>query len=421
MVTSLVLFVCASLAQGEPVDPATLQTRVNRLVRQLDSNSLAERVAAEQALVELGPRALELLPAVTPRTSAEVKDRLGRVRTVLEKRAAEQAAEASVVTLEGEMTLAAALAALEKQTGNRVTGLRSDNEATQVKVDFKDAPFWQALDSLLDQANLTINTFGGTPNALTVMAAPEGQRPRSEGAAYQGVFRFDPLRIEAVRNLRNPDVQQMRLTLEVSWEPRVTPLSLEQPLDALTATSTEGNRLAIDNSRGSLTASTNADIASVELEIPFELPGRDVKEIASLQGSVSALIPGLTETYVFDNLQARGVENRKAGVTVVFDQMRKNQDLYEVRIRVRLDQANDALASHLAAWIFSNEAHLQDAAGKQIESVGREGYLQAANEAGVVYRFDLEEAPTGYKFVYKTPAAIVKTPVEYELKNIPLP
>jgi hypothetical protein len=236
------------------------------------------------------------------------------------------------------------------------------------------------------------------------------------------VFRFDPLRIESVRNLRNPDVQQMKLTLEVSWEPRVTPLSIEQPLDAFTATSASGETLAIDNSRGSLNASTNSDISAVELEIPFQLPSRDVKEIASLKGTVTALIPGLVETYVFENIhQARGVENRKAGVTVILDQVRKNQELYEVRMRVRLEEASEALASHLAAWIFSNEAYLEDGSGKKIENIGKEGYLQAENEAGVVYRFDLEAPPTGFKFVYKTPAAIVKTPVEYELKNILLP
>jgi hypothetical protein len=422
MVGPLVLVTCAVLAQADASDTATLQTQVNRLVRQLDSNALADRVAAEKGLVELGPKALGLLPAITPRTSAEVKDRLGRVRTVLEKQAAEQAAEASRVTLQGEMTLGEAMAALEKLTGNQVIGLRPDNTGAKVKADFQDVPYWHALDSLLAQANLTINQFGGTPGALTAMAAPEGQKPRSEGAAYGGVFRFDPLRIEAVRNLRNPDVQQMKLTLEVSWEPRVTPLTIQQPLDAITATPAGEGVLAIDNSRGSLTASTNADISSVELEIPFQLPGRDVKEIASLKGTMTALVPGLTETYVFENLQqARGVENRKAGVTVIFDQLRKNQELYEIRMRVRLDEANEALASHLASWIFSNEAYLEDASGNKVENIGREGYLQAQNEAGVVYRFDLEKGPAGYKFIYKTPAAIVKTPVEYELKNIPLP
>ncbi|MBW3595906.1 MAG: hypothetical protein KY475_01370 [Planctomycetes bacterium] len=421
MFAEVLLLTCAALCQAEASDPAALQLKVNRLVRQLDADDLAERVAAEKSLVEIGPKALDLLPAITPRTSAEVKDRLGRVRTILEKQAAEQAAEASRVTLQGEMTLAEAMAALEKQTGNKVVDVLDATKQTTVKTDFEEAPYWEALDSLLAQAGLAINTYGGNAGALTAMSAPEGQRPRTEGAAYGGVFRFEPLRIESVRNLRNPDVQQMRLTLEISWEPRVTPLSLEQPLDAVTATA-EGGTLTIDNTRGSLTASTHADISSVELEIPFELPSRDVKEIQSLQGTVTALVPGLTETYVFENIhQARGVENRKAGVTVVLDQVRKNQDLYEVRMRVRLDDAGSALASHLSAWIFSNEAYLEDASGKKVENIGQEGYLQASNEVGMVYRFDLQGSPAGYKFVYKTPAAIVETPVEYELKNIPLP
>lgn len=421
MLASFIFLTCAALSQAEASD-AALQMKVNRLVRQLDSNVLTERVAAEKALVEFGPKALSLLPPITPRTSAEVKDRLSRVRTNLERQAAEQAAEASRVTLQGEMSLGDALASLEEQTGNRVLGVRPASAQIAVKANFQDTPYWFALDDLLSQANLTINAFGGVPGALTAMASPEGQRPRNQGAAYEGIFRFEPWRVEAVRNLRNPDVQQMKITLEVSWEPRVTPLSIELPLGAIEATTANGQELAVSNPRGSLTASTNADISSVELEIPFQLPDRDINEIATLEGEITALVPGLTETYVFENLQqARGVENRKAGVTVTLDQMRKNQDLYEVRMRVRLDEAHEALASHLAAWIFSNEAYVETPEGKKIESIGHEGFLQSANEAGVVYRFDLEAAPTGYKFIYKTPAAIIKTPVPFVLKNIPLP
>ena len=421
MFTEIVLVACAAFAQAEAPETAALQLKVNRLVRQLDADALADRAAAEKALVELGPQALELLPAITPRTSAEVKDRLGRVRTILEKQAAEQAADASRVTLEGKMTLAAALAELEKQTGNKVVDVREDAGQTQVTTDFQDAPYWEALDSLLAQAGLAINTYGGNAGALTAMAAPDGQRPRTEGAAYGGVFRFEPLRVEAVRNLRNPDVQQMRLTLEVSWEPRVTPILLELPLGEVKAAGDGGN-LTVDNSRGSLTASTHPGISSVEFEIPFALPDRDVKEISSLSGTVTALIPGLTETYEFENIhQARGVENRKAGVTVVFDQLRKNQALYEARIRIRIDEAHEALASHLASWVSSNVAYLESPTGVQVNSANFEGFLQGATEVGMVYLFDVEEPPTGYKFVYKTPAGIVKTPIEYELKNIPLP
>jgi len=38
------------------------------------------------------------------------------------------------------------------------------------------------------------------------------------------------------------------------------------------------------------------------------------------------------------------------------------------------------------------------------------------------YKFNLDRAtPANCKFVYKTPAAIIRIPVEFELKNIDLP
>jgi hypothetical protein len=48
--------------------------------------------------------------------------------------------------------------------------------------------------------------------------------------------------------------------------------------------------------------------------------------------------------------------------------------------------------------------------------------LLDVNEVGLSYKFDLEGAtPAGHKFVYRTPAAVIKIPVEFELKNIELP
>ena len=44
------------------------------------------------------------------------------------------------------------------------------------------------------------------------------------------------------------------------------------------------------------------------------------------------------------------------------------------------------------------------------------------NEVGVSYKFNLEgRTPASYKFVYKTPAAIIRIPIEFEIKEIELP
>jgi hypothetical protein len=65
---------------------------------------------------------------------------------------------------------------------------------------------------------------------------------------------------------------------------------------------------------------------------------------------------------------------------------------------------------------------MADAKGKRIENAGLEATLLDVNEVGVSYKFNLErDTPANYKFVYKTPAAIIRIPVEFEIKAVDLP
>jgi hypothetical protein len=78
------------------------------------------------------------------------------------------------------------------------------------------------------------------------------------------------------------------------------------------------------------------------------------------------------------------------------------------------------LESH-RGWIYANPAYLINAEGEKIEVAGLEATREGPDEVGLSFKFAIDKPPTGYKFVYKTPAAILKMPVEYELKNIELP
>jgi hypothetical protein len=108
-------------------------------------------------------------------------------------------------------------------------------------------------------------------------------------------------------------------------------------------------------------------------------------------------------------------------VTVIVENCRKNGDVYDVSMRVRFDRAANALESH-RGWIYDNESYLLDAKGNRIDSAGLEATLLDVNAVGLSYKFDLDNAsPAGCKFVYKTPAAIIRIPVAFELKGIALP
>jgi hypothetical protein len=415
----LVLQVTAQVTASDNRSTADIKDEVHRLVRQLDDNERSQREAAEKSLVELGVEALNLLPPITPRTPAEVKERLGRVRKTLETTIAESIAQPSLVTLAGEMSLTEALQAMEQQTGNRVTGY--ERRSGKVKVAFDKTPYWQALDEVLDQANLNINEFGGEASSLVLTARPEGQASRTETGVYSGVFRLEALRLESRRDLRNPTVNGTRLSLGVTWEPRVAPIGLRQQLSEITVVDDRGEAISVAGNQGALNASAELGMSAIEFGIPLPLVSREAKRIALLKGRFTALIPGRVESFEFADLgTARDVEQARAGVVVTFERLRQNVDLYELRMALRFDDAANALESH-RGWVYQNEAYLTDKDGKKLENVGFQATRQETNEVGVAYLFDLPDGPEGCKFVYKTPALVLQLPVEYELKDIELP
>jgi len=419
------LLVLASLVAGQAeAADGDLPLEVRRLVRQLNAPTLADRDAAEQKLLELGPRVLDLLPPLTARTSAEERQRIGRIQQKLQHRIAEASVRTSTVTLKGEnVLLSKVLSAVQEQTGNKIVDIRGQfgHEVTDPKlsVDFQGRPFWQALDHVLDQAGLTVYPFA-QERAIHVIARPENQRPRSEGAGYVGPFRLEPQKIVAQRDLRNPAQKSLMLQLEVAWEPRLRPITIKQKLGELKATDESGQPLPVAAGEGELEVPGGADATATNLMLPFQLPPRSVGKIARLAGKLTATIPGKIETFTFDDLEAKDVEKRVAGVRVTLEGVRKNNDLREVRLRIKFDEAGDALASH-RNWIFNNEAYLVNAAGEKLEYETLETTHQAEDEVGVAYLFFLKKAITEYKFVYKTPGVIVASDFDYELKDVELP
>ena len=424
MWTCIVAIGCLLTGQVAGAVDEDLKLEVRRLVRQLNATRLAQREAAEQELLELGPQVLDLLPPATDRTPAEVKQRLGRVRQKLQRAAAEAVTRPSLITLRGDaLPLSKVLAALQEQSGNKIVDFRKrfGQKVTDpdLKVDFDKTPFWEALEKVLDQAELMVYS-SGEERAISLVGREEARRPRTGTASYGGPFRFQPVRIVAIRDLRDPEGESLRLVLSVAWEPRLKPISLRQRMADLKAVDENGNPLAVDDTQAELEVPAGNE-ASVELILPLKLPPREVKQIASLKGKLMAMLPGKVEKFTFEKLVgAKDVEKRIGGVTVTLEQVRQNREVWEVRIRVQFDRAGQALESH-RGWIYNNEAYLEGPDGKPIPYDNLELTGQAESGIGVGYVFFLDGPPQKHKFVYKTPGVIVATGFDYEIKNLKLP
>ena len=419
---------------SSPSGSAELAEQIERLVRQLDADRAADRNAAEDELLKLAgstasetDRFLELLPEENDQMPLAVRDRLTRIRQEVEERVAKDAVVGTRVSLSAkEMPLAEVFAEIERQTGNRFIDKRQGDVpqpgamSSTVSIEIQDEPFWSAVDRILDQTNLSIYGYGGE-EGLSIVSRPEYEGDRYGSASYSGPFRFEVLEVQGQLSRRQPERKSLKLQLEVAWEPRLRPIALSQPIGDVEATTDTGSQIAVSQPDAVLDVEVPDGTQSAEIVLPLELPPREATKITSLRGKLRALVPGRRAEFRFDNLaSAADKTQRRGGVQVTVDDVRKNNAIWEIHMRVSLDEANGALESH-RGWVFQNKSYLVDSSGQTIDNAGLETTRQTRNEVGIAYLFDLPEGIEGLTWVYETPAAIVELPVEYEIKDIKLP
>ncbi len=424
----------AQLMAETSADSATAQ-KVERLVRQLNDDQATRRDEAEQTLLKLAPTDsaeqcdafLEWLPKPIEGMPAEVRLRLARVRKQIETEQSSRVLAASRITLSAEaMEVGELFELIQTQTGNLLTDHREQfgQDATPrlVTIELNDEPFWPAIDKILDAAKMTVYPFSGE-ETLAVIDREQGALPRAEGASYAGPFRIQAVNVVARRNLRSPEQQGTRVELEIAWEPRLRPIALSQPIESLEIIADDGSPIAVANTQAVLNVEVQPGSHATELTIPLVLPPRSVKNLASFQGKMSALVPGRLAEFKFHDLEKKkkSETQSRGGVEVILNSIRKNQELWEIHMRLKVNSTETGLESH-RGWVFSNLTYLLNKQGEIIDHAGFETTMQSETEVGLAYFFDLpDDDLSEYTWVYRTPAAIVRMPVEYELKDILLP
>ena len=212
----------------------------------------------------------------------------------------------------------------------------------------------------------------------------------------------------------------MQVSLEVAWEPRLQPIAVTQRMADLKVLDSSGGSVAAEDPQAEKEAFPRLGSSAVEMDVALAMPARPLKEIASLTGSLRAMMLGKVETFRFVDLLKGKQEKRIAAATVTLDEVRKNGDSWEVFVRLRFDDAGDALESH-RNWVLQNEAYLEDANGKPIQPDSMETTLRTKNEIGVGYVFALPDLPKNLAFVYKTPGMVVTKDFPYTVRGIKMP
>jgi hypothetical protein len=432
---SMVLAIPAFLVAQDDLDPEErskkqraidrdmMAKEVEQLSNQLDDDKKLVRDNAETKLLRIGPSAIEFLPAINETASDEYRMRLDRLRKEFQAMEIDEITKASTVTLTGNMTGREALMALTNQTHNKISFADVQNLDRSVDTEFDETPFWEAFDEVLDQLDLTIP--GGDGNAIVLVPRAAQAPLRIASASYSGVFRVEPLTIQKNLLLHDPTNSSIQLQLLLSWEPRMTPVFVQFPMDSMKLVCDDGQvlepRIGLQETDF---VPTGGSQMMVNLE--FKLPTREAKKISKWTGNVFVSTPSKPATLEFAELMKPGTGkggSKSASVgnlTVVFEKARKNRDIYEVLLGVQLKTAGKS-AESFRGWSNSNEAFLLNENGVRIEHAGWSTTRMTENEIGLSYLFDVEKGLEGHKFMYRAPASLVDQTFTFVLEDVTLP
>jgi hypothetical protein len=419
-ILAAVLLAASTPAQPPADQPqADLKSDVMQRIDELDASSLSTRQAAERSLIEAGPAALEFLPETLAGVSIEAAERLARVRKVLmAKRAqSESQPDATRIRLDKATTLGMALEAI-----SRDSGVEFDHDAEEsIAITPVDAPlpFWHALDLVLDQANLDINFYGGDSGTLQLVSRDPERPSRVDSAAYAGVYRIEPMAVTSRRSLNQPSLSGLNISVEICWEPRLTPIGLTIPIAQLRGRLDDDAALKPQESADTIDVAANREIAFSEFYLPMQLPAGQPEKIESLSGVIRAMLPGKQQAFELPLADPSSKVTIDA-MTVQVESIRENGPLHELRLAVELKDAGRALESH-RHWIFENEVFVRRQDGSRADHLGFEVYRQTLSGVGIGYLFDLGEALHESTLVYNSPTAVVPNEVPFVIQDIPLP
>lgn len=436
LMRSLFLILCvggtllsSSFVRADDVVPRTkqLERDVELLIDDLQSAKRSIRVAAESELKELGPQILPLLPSPETLSNAAARESVRRIRILLEKQHAEELAEASTVTLQGEFTLAEIVAAISEQTANAllVDELAESAREQQLTVDFENTSFWRAWDRLLDKTDLTAEYIA---DRRALQLTPRQEPPADHPVAYAGPFRIAITSVRRIDQIGEDKPQRLRFNVQLVGEPRLRPLFLKYASADIVLETAEGATIppATPNAKFDLPWSVGK--SGIDLRWDFLIPPDMPASEAELRGQLRIELASGTERFVFDDLAAKSrIAQRRGGVTVgqekVDIEKQGERSRLGVRISVQYDAGGPAFESH-RNWMFHNQALLLPK-GDDGRSIRPDDFITERQGDGtfvITYRFDNWSGDVhDYVFEYQAPTLLIMVPVEFLFPQIDIP
>jgi hypothetical protein len=415
---------------------------IQRLIGQLDADTRSERVKAHDALLKLGPAILPLLPEDRAIASAAARQSLQEIRLRLQREAAMASLSPARVTLKGTYTLRSVLAQIAMQTGNEFDthALGDQLLERQITVDFRSRAFWGACDAVVSYVGLE---YGTAPaRRLELVRAARGSSGRPLAVADEGAFRI----AVASASIRPSVANRSSYALHVGWslmaEPRLRPLFAAiagQDLHAQTTDSSASPPRSVSpgapqravtvfrpiSPAAKLELSMNEGQEPLRLETQFDFPANLTSTRIEFSGSFAVEMAAAPVEIAFDDLVTPDQPAKRVGSVAV--RLRQVEipiigkvGQGRVDLSVVYDQRGPAFESY-RTWMYHNEVWLETKSGRRIlprplVATQREadgGIAVEYNFAGVT------GTPADYRLVYVAPTLVTRSPVQFQLRNIP--
>ncbi|MBV9124162.1 MAG: hypothetical protein JO112_12460 [Planctomycetes bacterium] len=326
------------------------------------------------------------------------------------------------VTLQNpSLPLSQVLAELTRQTGIAVADRRQNREKDpRLNLDLNRATFWQALDAVARQANLRLSLYEKDGH-LALREGPYLVCPLSS----QGPFRVAVKRLDLIRDWETAG-HFGTAHLEIAWEPTLQPLFFQTRPDALVVQGAPGQVLKVVDSSSGL--ESVAGRSAVEVPVRLEAPPRTTPGLTLLQGSFSLVGPTTMLTFTLDDLAAvkggqPNLQKTQEGVTLKVRGLSTGPDGWIVSLVLTYPAEGPEFES-FESWLANNEISLEKKGTRQrVSTTQYEIEEQVDHRAAITYYFNQSDLgrPGDWKLVYRTPGAIVRVPVRFEFKDLPLP
>lgn len=419
----------ATSAPGQDAGDAALKDRVTQLVERLGAEKAEVREAASKALTKLGPKILPLLPDPAAMPGGLRKDEVQKLRESLRKAQDEVHPGASRVTIEGQgIRLTEALQRLQKQTGNSITDMREqlggDVTNPALNLSIRDRTFFEALAEIAKQAGVGLEFYTGDGSLGIkpgMTADPGGPTPAGPPTEYTGPFRIELKTMNIVRDFEAGS-SLANLQFEAAWEPRLRPMLLKLKGDEIKVIDDRGKEVKPQMAMESDEVVIRPENPVAEINLNLQAPDRTASKLKSLKVKAELTIPAGIKVFRFPSLANQNAKLKQGDVAVELQDVEVEEQTWKVHVELTYPAEGPAFESYRQG-LFNNRLWLQRADGSRFEHNG--GFNSTGSDGGRLgfeYLFvDAPGKPADYGLVYETPSKVIRIPMEFEFKDIPLP